>query len=539
MSSYLEPEKNKARSAVISSAIEALTKNRSISTLARRSYVRDVRDHFLREDDSYDALVAKHLSDETVERWESFYDSIVQIRSPENLKVAYLSGPNPENDLRVFCEAGVLPENIWAFESESSTYSDAIVSALNSEFPFIKIINGGLDTFIEASPQRFDIIYLDFCGPLPSRNKKQKTLTALTRILAKHALSSPGALITNFSLPTNEQDEVGRLLLSKLVSCYLYPKSFIEDNESEENFSEGAVVNGFNPDEWHEKVSGDLDYYYGQFVTRLLIDHASLISTYNRFPKKNFLYNKFFNADENSLLKDLKDRYFHFNDEDEGGGGNVIVDSGQYPILWTLAALDKSLNQEDCNYPQFIFEDEEFARFAEQFLSQLDINGNRNELISSFAITSFLLDEGAGQEQLWSSNLKELYSRHNFRDYHQFCDLVLFHQIFEALFRQVAIPYHVNISETKRWSYKAKDTPMYMDMLIFDECRYLYDWMPTADMFERAISDIERQLSYRFALDGVAKHRRWYNPEYFFGTAVVDQYTQGFEAKILKPRETI
>jgi hypothetical protein len=40
-------------------------------------------------------------------------------------------------------------------------------------------------------------------------------------------------------------------------------------------------------------------------------------------------------------------------------------------------------------------------------------------------------------------------------------------------------------------------------------------------------------------LDGVAKHRRWYNTEYFFGTAVVDQDTEPFEAKTLRLREAI
>lgn len=37
-------------------------------------------------------------------------------------------------------------------------------------------------------------------------------------------------------------------------------------------------------------------------------------------------------------------------------------------------------------------------------------------------------------------------------------------------------------------------------------------------------------------LDGVSKHRRWYNSEFFFGTAVIDQFTNPFEAKILHPR---
>ncbi|WP_136525414.1 class I SAM-dependent methyltransferase [Geomonas ferrireducens] len=294
MTSYTEPVKNKARRIVIDNAIAALTKGRTESTLARRSYVREVRNHILRNDNRYDARVASELSDETIARWESFYDSIIQARTPANLKVAYLSGPNPENDLRVFCEAGVLPENIWAFESENSTYSEAVISALDSEFPFIKLVNGGLDAFVEASPQRFDILYLDFCGPLPSRNKKQKTLSALTKILAKHSLNSPGVLITNFSLPTELQDPSGRALIAKLVACYLYPKDFLESKDSEYGYIEGPVAHGFDPHEWHKKVVADLDHYYGEFVTRLLMDHASVISPYNRFPKNNAIFGKFF-----------------------------------------------------------------------------------------------------------------------------------------------------------------------------------------------------------------------------------------------------
>jgi hypothetical protein len=122
---------------------------------------------------------------------------------------------------------------------------------------------------------------------------------------------------------------------------------------------------------------------------------------------------------------------------------------------------------------------------------------------------------------------------------YQFCDLVLFHQIKELLFRQIAVPYHINIEKTKRWTYLAKDTRMFMDMIILDECRYIYDWMPTIDMIEAGMDSIDRQLCYRFALDALSKHSRWYNNEYFFGTAVIDQFKKGFEAKVLAPRVRI
>lgn len=530
---YVEPVKTLAREKVISSAIEALTANRTQSTLCRRSYVREVRD-VLVDRGGYDAYAAQNLTDETIDRWESFYDSITQRREASSLKVAYLCGPNPENDLRVFCNAGILPENIWAFESDAVVHDQAVEAALASEFPFIKVIRGGVDTFLEASPMRFDIIYLDFCGPLPNRNKKQKTLLAITRVLARHALNSPGALITNVSLPTEAGDALGRTLLGRLVACYLYPKEFLEGDGS--NTPEGPIFEGYDFEEWLSIVNNDLENYYGQFVTRLLMDHASFISPYNRFPKQNRIFSNFFKEITSADSKTLVASTLHFSDDEMSGGGDVIIDAGQYPVLWAFAALDKKANSSDENYPQWINSDEKFASFAETFLCQLRVDGNKDALITSTLEMTFSMIAGQNQEKFLSKPLYEAVKDHDFRAYYQFCDLVLEHQIVELLFRQIAVPYHVNVEQTRRWRYQAKDTPMFMDMTILDECRYLYDWMPTTEMVSAGFSDRERQLTYRFTLDGVSKHRRWYNTEYFHGTAVIDQFTEPFEAKILHPR---
>lgn len=522
-----------ARERVISCAIDALTINRSQSTLCRRSYVREVRDTLV-ERGGYDAYAAEQLTDETVDRWEAFYDSIAQTRDAKSLKVAYLCGPNPENDLRVFCAAGILPENIWAFESDAVVHDQAVDAALSSEFPFIKVIKGGIDTFLEASPMRFDIIYLDFCGPLPNRNKKQKTLLAVTRVLARHALNSPGTLITNVSLPTQSGDAAGRALLAKLVACYLFPKEFLEGDGG--NTPEGPLANGYGFDEWLSIVNDDLENYYGQFVTRLLMDHASFISPYNRFPKQNRIYSNFFKSQSASARKALVASVYHFLDDEMSQGGEVIMDSGQYPVLWAFAALDKTTNAGDENYPQWVNSDDAFSSLADTFLSQLRVDSNKDELIASTCEMTFSMLGDNNQEDYLSPPLYEAVRDHDFRIYYQFCDLVLRHQVVELLFRQIAVPYHVNVEMTRRWRYQAKDTPMFMDMTILDECRYLYDWMPTTEMVSAGFSDLERQLAYRFALDGVSKHRRWYNTEYFHGTAIIDQYTKPFEAKILNLR---
>lgn len=135
-----------------------------------------------------------------------------------------------------------------------------------------------------------------------------------------------------------------------------------------------------------------------------------------------------------------------------------------------------------------------------------------------------------------SRDLKEALD-YQFRSMYQFCDVPTTTMVFDLLVNQLVFPMHYVTDAVRRWCYIAKDTPMYLDVMILDECRYLYDWMPTLDLANEALDDIEQQLSYRFVLDGLAKNRRWYNTEYFYGAAVIDQLTEPFEAKYLGTRE--
>lgn len=387
------------------------------------------------------------------------------------------------------------------------------------------------------SPQRFDIIYLDFCGPLPSRDKKNKTLGAITNIVAHHALNSPGILVTNVALPSEEQDPEGRSLIARLTAGYLYPKSFLESGTKNRPPVEGAEVHGYCPETWLSEVDRGLDNYYGQFITRLLMDLITIISPYERFALANKPFSNLFKSSDHDLMQSFLTRLFHFDEELDGG--EVISDAGENSILWSLASLSEPINLEDENYPRWIYEDANFKQFAELFLRQLSCRNNEKALSEDFVRVVFLLSEGAGQEQFWSERLKEMKEKHSIGKYYQFCDLVLFHQFIELFVRQLMSPYHVNVSATRRWQYSSKSTSMYMDMLVLDECRYLYDWMPNADMFEESMNDLQRQLIYRFALDAVSKHSRWFNSELLAGTAVVDQNEKLFEALYLQPRVSI
>lgn len=74
------------------------------------------------------------------------------------------------------------------------------------------------------------------------------------------------------------------------------------------------------------------------------------------------------------------------------------------------------------------------------------------------------------------------------------------------LFRQLSVPYDINIRETRRWAYKAKETQMFTDMFVLDDCRCIYDMMPTIDMIDHRIKDMDAQVCYRIVLDVLNKN---------------------------------
>ena len=65
----------------------------------------------------------------------------------------------------------------------------------------VRLFEGEILNFMKDHEGNFDIIYFDACGTLPSA--KQNTLKVIGYVFQFNKLTSPGALITNFSFPTN------------------------------------------------------------------------------------------------------------------------------------------------------------------------------------------------------------------------------------------------------------------------------------------------------------------------------------------------
>lgn len=385
-------------------------------------------------------------------------------------------------------------------------------------------------------PIKFDIVYLDFCGPLMVKESKNKSIISLLRLIKEHVVSSPGVLITNFTLPSQEQDELGRDNLAKLATLYLYPKGFITNNICISE--EGLDVNQF-----YNKVKKNLEFYYGEFISRFIMDLCGVIVPYSKLASNKGYFKMFFEMSEEDRktalqsLEQYDDSEENMsNDDDYDCGGWLSSDTELFSIPWTFSIIKDNSNINNLSDGDLVnIFSESFIKFAKSFLNQV-VDGN-NELINNIELIYYLIF--AERSNYFSEKLKKIYNLNYSEIAPQFCDVFTFQSIIGVLIGQITVPYHINVKETKRWTYKAKSTRMFTDMFVLDECRYIYDMMPTIDMISNSICDIDYQLCYRFALEGLNKNQFLYNNEFFFGNAVIGRDNKGFENAEFEQRNYI
>lgn len=142
-------------------AVEFLTFSREQSCCVERNYVRKIYDHFtLSEDLSQNKREAEKIKISYITEWEKLHDSYLGKKSPEDLVVCFLSGPEPDNDFQELINLGILPHNIWAFESDTSAYKKAVSTYSEGQYPQPRIMKQNIETFFQRTPKKFDIIYI-------------------------------------------------------------------------------------------------------------------------------------------------------------------------------------------------------------------------------------------------------------------------------------------------------------------------------------------------------------------------------------------
>lgn len=545
--SYNQPTKNMARRRSLAHAVELLTTRRQEAAIVPADYPSRIKAAFAESDDAIRVATASSCDESDVSSWQAFRQEAVGTRSPADLTVAYLAGPEPSNDLLALLELGLRPENVWAFEVDTDAIATGLDELRSLGLRGVKFVPVSIGDYFVGTPRRFDIIYLDACGPLPS--KEQKTTKLLVDIFRTSSLSPLGVLVTNFAEPDVSKGHTLETY-SSLVAAYLFPKGFVEDDGV---MIEGPPVHGYSAydhepcsepsadsvedddADWDqdspsfpEEVRTNFSANYGSFITRQIMDIAEIVAPTTRITDGG-LYKVLFDEDLAKAAARGR-RFAKFNDdafrEDEDGSwhptdvdmdGDAISDSSMFSLIWTLAWL--GFYPIDVNFRPPSSRVKEFAKaWKNQLLGSSPSKLSAEDLIACFYAWRH-------DETLWTPAMKAI--RHF--PYEQvmpfLCDWPTHEIGFYPAFAQLAYPAHPNIRETRRFSYVAegKTTRMFLDVIPFDECRYVYDWLSATHLVTEDWFDLSAQLTFRFALDAIVKERRWFGDDFLYGCHVVGE----------------
>ncbi len=536
MNAYDQPTKVRARTLALSHAVELLTTRRDHAAVVPKNYVARVKRTLAKSELAAEKRAASHCGRSIIGRWEEFRLSKVGCKTAADLTIAYLAGPEPLNDFRELVKLGVHPHNIFGFESETKEFNLALEAAKASEFPLLKIIKMPLDRYLQAVPMSFDIIYFDACGPLPSPS--QRTLRTVANIFRYQRLNPLSVLITNFAGPDASNDVLTRSFVD-LVSGYLYPRAFQESEDPKWNLDDGPKAHGFTPrksedDElFSDLVIADLPRYYGNYITQQLFDLGSFIVPMSRLAagRDTSMWSTFFTKNAEDLAKQAG----HMRTFDaDGNGGDYIVDCDMNALGWSFCAL---LDDNDSgDYPMI---DVQSRSLLQTWAREL---GGSPEAKVREVVDAYFMLRNSRDEDLLRPAMQELLLGYPYlRGMHMFCDLPTLELALFPVMAQFSFPYHYNVRETRRYRYVAegRTTTMFLDVIPFDTCRYIYDWLPSTELVSQSFDLVGHQLVYRFALDAVVKHTIRYNNEYLFGAHVVGVNEKGYTEHLLVPRQVI
>lgn len=503
---YKQESKCYVRHQVIEKAVKLLTENRETSCCVQNDYVKKTYNYFCGLDEEKEQAEASQICQEYISSWEESHRIDISQKKPEELTVCYLAGPEPENDFSEFIALGVKPNNIWAFESKNSIYKAALESINKTDFNQPKLVSCQIEQFFENTPKKFDIVYIDACCPIISNQKALKSIASLFKY---HRLNSPGVLISNFA----EVKSDNPILLNQfedLVSRYFFVKNDLSmlSLNSKNNITINSELENIK-----EAVSKDFYTYYGNFITEIICDTASIIIPALRFTNSPFL-NKIY-----CYNKTIRNNY-----------SRNYINSIKYNNLLRFFILNEYIKQEKLN------DKYKGTNRVDSLINEVSVDSRRINLLKSLMI----LNDMREQDNNIKSEITEIISFFNdTQNMFQFLDRpdkILF---LDSVINQFSYPMHYCSDKILRYTYKAKETQMFTDLILFDECRYIYDWLPSIDQIPKAFSNKSWQYTFRFALDGLVKQRMNYNNEFFFKGSVTRKNESGFECKVIKPRITI
>jgi hypothetical protein len=429
-------------------------------------------------------------------------------RKPSALRVVYLCGPEPENDLSVLLSLGVKISNIWAVEGKARLSQDAVES-VRGTYPDLKIFPGSIEAFCQVTDTKFDIVYLDFTGGFISDSSKP--YRALHAVFTERILAPLGALITNFSVPDFSDDEI------RFLAAYFWPHAYSEkvalgnkykdDEEPDWVWTDGPISHDLSTHAELEKCLRESPHgAYSSFLSSYPAVFASEVLPWIRMQGQQSVRQILLSARQGQV-KEAWERLFDLPDdegEEEGGGGAF---EGAIEMGESKFALSSFLEQ------------------VKSVPAAAGFRGQYDQWCRAVQLRDVVVFSLEGFEELLSARfraglentLKALPDCAG----GVFTDVPLRNLWAQYAAFQIGSPWHANYSLHRRWEYTAKVRTMYLDVHIFDQARPLYDEFGLFDLLGSGITDISRQLALRTGIDSLRKHGGRVLSEVYLGGNIV------------------
>lgn len=495
MLSYLQEKKCKARHLALKNAITKLTTERTSCCCVDNMYVRDLYDYFCDESDGTIKKEVLEIDKDYIKEWEKFQKSYIGAKSVEDLSICYLCGPEPENDFKELISLGILPHNIWAFESDEKTYNLALQQICEDTFPRPKLLGINIEKYFKDFPKKFDIFYYDSCSTAISKS----ALRVVTTMCKYHRLNSPGIIITNFSEPDlSHKFECDKLksILDPYYSCKKNKRALMEKE----------VLRFDNAIEFTEET---IHRYYSDFITDIITDSFSSIIPLQRFMNSEYAQEIL----DFNLLSEQKYSFEEFND----------INNKSIYKLYYLRNLLQQENILQETYKNIIgclsgYEGYKYDAFSCCFYKEMMKDRNN------------VKKEGLKSTIGYFNDPKNLFRFLDRPDSTLYIDLLI---------NQMGYPLHCVTGKIERYEYVAKTNKMLLDIIPFDECRYIYEWLPSIDQVAEAFKNKSWQYIFRFAVDGLVKNRINNSNSGFYSGSVIAKSIDRFSGQEISERRKI
>jgi len=569
---YKQEVKDKSRREIWSHAVSSLTSKRNESRILNRAYLTKLEGFV-------EHTLGRELDKEKTSAFYDYVDRTYGSKSPDDLKVAFFCGPEPENDVEVLLSLGVKSENMHAFECANVDFKQA-VHALHGKYPQVKIYNGTIESYSRLHATTFDIVYLDFTKSMLS------VIKTICTIIDNNMLNPLSVLAVNTTFPDRIEHEKNAETLdqiktdkeicdekiteiirqieedsSSLDVSQLYDTEEVELSMVEDpnlaflceyffydTMFEWGVIKG--DDDYDERTPGfgrvespgaygynkpidmlpSIDEHfeeaYSAFQSDFINCYANITKPIYAIMSQQILYSRLF---KKSRINDLLANQKAIDQLDFDSFCDGMTDfSMKYRMSSNTKFFSFFNTKEDGrlysrNESLLLWDLLVNSRYLHQYdLSEDGFGTDEDGGIKCETIN--IADYLAEPLENSLSDVEDEIKPHNVQG--RFCDVPMIHLWYEMIVNTLGYPYHVNIKNHIRHSYTAKTRKMCVDVFTFDQCRGFYDWLPMIEYQADYVKDKDYQMIIRMCIDAIAKNSLGVINQQYYGSALIGEGTE-------------